>query len=133
SRQPLTYEEGLAQMFFSTPLFHPTIIFNRKIFDAGDYFYKDNFYPAEDYELWTRILPKYRFANLKDALVLYRSSPSQVSNKKTSIQQNNTMDAKVGFINTMCGFMPVIEEKQALSDYFFCSSTKKLPATQMQV
>lgn len=65
---------------FQNCIAHPSVMFRKKeIQDAGGY--DSNFDGAEDFELWTRILPKYKIANSKATLMNYRISESQVTRK----------------------------------------------------
>ena len=57
--------------------------------------FRTGFEPAEDYDLWVRLAPTARFANLKQPLVKYRSHPGGVSARKTE-----AMRASLRFLAT---------------------------------
>lgn len=53
------------------PLAHPSVMARRALLErAGGY--DERWRVAQDHELWTRLLPRTRFANLPEALVRYR-------------------------------------------------------------
>jgi glycosyltransferase involved in cell wall biosynthesis len=74
---PLKHQEIL-QWFgqFKNPIGHPSVAFRRNIIDrvAG---YWDYFPLAEDFDLWMRMLPFVRFANLDFVGVQYNFTPNQ--------------------------------------------------------
>lgn len=64
-----THGEISAKLIFGNPIAHPSVIFRRKIFEDG---FEYNNVLSEDYDLWTRLILNYRFANLSETLLLYR-------------------------------------------------------------
>ncbi len=126
-------KEGLAQMFFRTPLLHPTVMFRRSLVEKTGLAYKAEFYPAEDYELWTKTLPYCSFANIHEPLLLYRHSQNQISKTRSALQSEKTIRAKALYIQAMCGFTPSDEEEQLLSDYFYRSAYKVFSENEMNV
>lgn len=60
------------------PLAHPTVMFRREAVAAiGGY--RRALYPAEDYDLWLRLLDRHELANLEDEVLRYRVHTRQVS------------------------------------------------------
>lgn len=55
----------------TNPVAHPSVMMRRAAFDASGG-YDARFEGCEDYELWLRMLPRVRFANLNAPLVAYR-------------------------------------------------------------
>lgn len=70
------YESIKSSMIFDNPMNHPTIMFRRKIIDAGWRYH--NVY-GEDHDLWTRMLPTVRFANINEKLLQYRQYGGNIS------------------------------------------------------
>lgn len=62
------------------PFIHPTIMIRKKVFDSVG-MYKSLFKHVEDYELWTRVLRKYKGATLSEALLKYRIHENQVTKR----------------------------------------------------
>jgi glycosyltransferase involved in cell wall biosynthesis/acetyltransferase-like isoleucine patch superfamily enzyme len=73
------YEICQLQLISHVCVAHPTVMFNMKVIDKTDLFYKQEMVPAEDYDLWCRLSGKYLFSNLKEKLVFYRIHESQIS------------------------------------------------------
>ncbi len=80
----LSYVEIIIQLTLDCPIAHPTIMGRRRIFEKYQYAFE--FEPCEDLELWTRLVPKYKFANLEEKLLSYRVHSQQVSTKSSSLQ-----------------------------------------------
>jgi glycosyltransferase involved in cell wall biosynthesis len=58
---------------------HPTIMMRKEFLVRYNLFYKPEYRPAEDYELWTRISTIGKVANVPEVLLYYRSHERQVS------------------------------------------------------
>lgn len=65
-----TDQEIKAKLIFSNAIGHPTIMFRKRVFEDG-WRYRENII-AEDYDLWTRMIPDVKFACLEDVLLYYR-------------------------------------------------------------
>ncbi len=130
SNQPLLHKEAVIQMIFSSPVFHPTVMFKRVIVDNGDYYYSDKFYPAEDYELWSRLLLKYKFRNTKEPLVYYRQSEGQISNVKKITQRDHAFEARCDYISNFCHVEFTSAEKAVFKD-LFCDSYRLFKKEEM--
>ncbi len=62
------------------PFIHPSVIFRKDVFEkVGGY--KMFFKHIEDYELWTRIVFKYKTGNIQEELLKYRMHEEQITNK----------------------------------------------------
>lgn len=57
---------------FYSPFAHPTVMFRRKWFAREGLRYDGSYYPAEDYELWSRVVMRFPCNNLRRVLVDYR-------------------------------------------------------------
>ncbi len=75
------------------PLGHPTIMAKTSLFKNN--LYDQDFYPAEDYELWARLIPITKFHNIQESLLLYRSHEANISKNKSETQQNNGFTAQI--------------------------------------
>lgn len=80
----LSYSEIIMQLSLDCPFAHPTIMARNNVFIENQY--AKEFEPCEDLELWTRLIPKYKVANLKDQLLFYRVHSQQISTKSSSLQ-----------------------------------------------
>jgi hypothetical protein len=66
----------------------------KSTFDAYEIRYDVTTEPAEDYDLWVRILEYGKLYNLQEALLLYRVHDNQVSNTKYEIQNINSVKVR---------------------------------------
>lgn len=79
-KYPPIGRKGLrAYVLKHNPFIHPTVIFRREaILRLGGY---RQYRHIEDYELWTRVLAKYRGANLPEILIKYRVHGESVTSR----------------------------------------------------
>jgi len=67
-------------MLFNNYLVHSSVMIRRSVLDEiGGYSEDKQRQPPEDYELWSRVIRKYRVANLPDVLLAYREVPTSMS------------------------------------------------------
>jgi glycosyltransferase involved in cell wall biosynthesis len=69
---------------------HPTVMFRKEFLIENQLRYDQLFYPAEDYELWTRIAAIGQMANIPEVLLSYRLHEEQVSQTAQSAQLKNS-------------------------------------------
>ncbi len=79
--------------FHSCPFGHPTVMAQTKLLKQNKY--DENFYPAEDYELWSRLIPITKFYNIQESLLFYRHHANNISKNKTQTQQDNGVKAQL--------------------------------------
>jgi glycosyltransferase involved in cell wall biosynthesis len=86
--KPVTHEEMVAGFESGPLLCHPSVIMRRDVVRAvGGY--RAAYRHCEDYDLWLRLGSVTRLANLRERLILYRHSESQVSSRHVVEQQVN--------------------------------------------
>lgn len=78
--RPETKDEIMRFTILHNPFIHPSVMFRRSIIEKVG-LYK-NFKHAEDYELWTRIVFKYKVANIQEPLLYYRIHENQITKRK---------------------------------------------------
>lgn len=83
-RHPQSHEEIKVKLCFGTAFCHPSVMGRKEVFKENNY--NKDFEPAEDYELWTRLVFKGRLANIDEILLFYRAHSGQISNTKKDIQ-----------------------------------------------
>ncbi len=88
---PKSWQHSAVKTFFSTPVFHPTILFKKNLLKEG-FTYNPDFKSAEDYDLWERLIitNKIKFANLQTPLYLYREHEDSVSFTQNTLQKKHT-------------------------------------------
>ena len=77
SEQPPDHNRSVWTLIFGNPFIHPTIMARRILLtQVGGYRLNG---PAQDRELWIRLIRNTRYANLCDPLLLYRLHPNSVT------------------------------------------------------
>lgn len=74
------------------PFHHPTVTIRRRVLLEHGLEYDEQFQANQDFELWTRLLPVTRAANLPQALLRYRVHGSNISVKRLAEQQRTSID-----------------------------------------
>ncbi|HLP63685.1 glycosyltransferase family 2 protein [Flavobacterium sp.] len=92
-RHPINHDDIKVKLCFSNAFFHPTVVFRKEAF--SNLSYNREFEPAEDYDLWTRLVFKGKLMNTEEVLLHYRVHANQVSNYKNDIQKNASAIAQL--------------------------------------
>lgn len=79
-----------ALLLFTNPISHPSVVIRRRTLDAVGRF-DEKWYPSEDRDLWTRMLPHTRFFVLSERLIDYRVHPSSMSQARRGLQQRQSI------------------------------------------
>ncbi len=109
------HEEILAEMLFSNPMRHPTIMFRRAILDQGWRYNLSE--KTEDYDLWTRMIQTVKFANIREELLLYRIREDSVSKKYYSAIQDSAEKVRKKFIEKIFS----VNSNRFHQDFFVCN------------
>jgi len=78
---PEEHDDIKAALIYGCEICHSTIMMRKSYFISNNLFY-DNTKKAEDYELWTRAVHKFKFHNLKDVLGEYRIGTENITESK---------------------------------------------------
>jgi glycosyltransferase involved in cell wall biosynthesis len=98
-KYPKKNEEIMVSLLDDCCLAHPSVFIRRSfLVDEGAQYDKD-FEPAEDYDLWTRLISKGKFANIPEVLLKYRVHPQQTSSSRYYSQQNNSLRSRQRMLN----------------------------------
>lgn len=68
--------------------------------------YRADCVPAEDYDLWLRLLPAHRFAKLRERLYRYRVHPQQSGDVNRERQTHQAIRAKLAWLRLMEPALP---------------------------
>jgi glycosyltransferase involved in cell wall biosynthesis len=85
-RQPRGTRAVRWHSLFSSPFFHPTVLFERDLVERERLRYDEAFIESEDYELWTRLLVFAEGGNVDEPLVLKRVHAGQASLRRRGVQ-----------------------------------------------
>lgn len=98
-KHPVKHQE-IADQFLTKGcvIAHPSIMFRAKIIKVLPSPYSEDFHCAEDYELWTRLILKTKFANIDETLLKYRTHDGQISQNRLSIQQKQSSLIKYQYL-----------------------------------
>ncbi len=83
-RNPEHHEQILLQLLLKNPVGHPSVFIRNEAMRLFEYDKLKE--PAEDYDLWTRMIWSGAFYNIQKPLLLYRQHEFQVSHTKSSRQ-----------------------------------------------
>lgn len=104
---PTTHIQLTWEMCFRCPIIHPSVMVRREILlSVGGY--RTTHPHAEDYELWVRIAPLIKFANLPEYLLQLRKHTANISVKYMDIQLNNGVAISKMMIRYLTGMEPDI-------------------------
>lgn len=95
---PKTWKENKLSMIKWNPFIHPSVLFKRELYeeekDNNGNLYR-NYKHIEDYELWTRINPKYKSVNLQEYLLNYRIHDNQITNKNKILMDIKAIEIRL--------------------------------------
>lgn len=77
-------EDLEAELLYNCDLCHSTLMLRKSYFIEHQLYY-DNTYAAEDYELWTRAIRKFKIANIPQVLGEYRVGEDNITAQKEDI------------------------------------------------
>lgn len=98
-------EQILAMMPLTCCIAHGSVMMRTAVVvEAGGY--DPLMVPAEDYDLWLRLLPDHRIAKLPERLYEYRVHADQSSGARRSEQQARTIEAKLRYVRRQMPDLP---------------------------
>lgn len=77
------------KMLADSAIGNSTAMIRKSVLDTNNIKYNEEFRVAQDYELWSRLIPLTNFYNLPEKLVLYRWYSQNVSSKRKNEQIEN--------------------------------------------
>lgn len=96
----------ITMMFYSAVL-HASSVFRRDVFEKNNLYYKQETFPAEDYDLWARAAFFCRMVNLPDVMYLYRMHRTQV----TSTDPRSAEKCREIQIRYLSEALPILNEE----------------------
>lgn len=93
---PITHDAIKDRLLFDNCMCHPVIMFRTSTLD---YVYDTNFPAGQDYELWSRIIWKKRFANIPKPLLKYRIHENQTRNTNGKQQKEGAIVARIRMLS----------------------------------
>ena len=75
-------------LLFNVPLIHPTVMFRKSVLHEDSILYDQDYFCAEDYDLFLRLIPYTKFYNIQEPLVkrrIHGTNASFITKEKGSI------------------------------------------------
>lgn len=94
---PIKFEEIKKQMYFNSAIAHPASTIRTSVFKTIG-LYK-NYIHAEDFELFTRIIKKYKIANIPKPLTKYMITTTQISHRYFLRQKLTLLFVKIKYFD----------------------------------
>lgn len=91
---PEYHEEIKIKLLSGNCIAHPTVMIRKSKLDEFSIQYDITREPAEDYDMWIRLLEFGELHNLQDVLLEYRVYNNQVSRKRADEQKNSDIKSK---------------------------------------
>lgn len=103
------------RIVYCNPFLHSAVLFRTEVLQSiGGY--NEDFKYTQDYELWIRIMSKYKVANLSDILVSRRFSKNMISVKQEKEQRFFALKAKILAIKLLK--KDILSYKHLINDLF---------------
>ena len=86
---PLEHHRIAHELLLNSSFAHPTVMIRREVLKRNNIKYDESFQQTQDYKLWVDLIGLGKFSNIKERLLLYRTSQNQISLKKKEQQIAN--------------------------------------------
>jgi len=86
---------------FDNPFVHSSVMFRRQAIEVVGLYKADRDYYVEDYDLWSRVLMRYKGHNLTEPLLLYCDNPAGISHSKRSTQEEQCVEVSARNISSL--------------------------------
>lgn len=121
---PLEDEDIKLRMLYITPFCHPSVMMRAKLLHDNQIYYNADYMPAEDHELWGRLAAYGKLVNLPDTLLNYRVHDNNISLKKRTSQQVQTLyQSRLNYINWFFEHAALASAELALLHTLFFKET----------
>ncbi len=91
---PKDHHTIVSKMILKNQIIHPVVMIRKKVLLDNSLSYDSKFEPAEDYELWSRILNFGNLHNIQKPLLQYRVHDGQISKVKNFTQRKSALEVK---------------------------------------
>jgi hypothetical protein len=98
-KYPAGPADCFVMMLDDSPFAHPAVLFRKSVLDGVTVHYRQEFVPAEDYELWARLSAVTKFDNVSRPLVNYRVHRHQISKQRQTELQEKIKKIRTLFLD----------------------------------
>lgn len=95
---PESNDEIKVGMLHECKIGHPTVMMRTSFLKRHHLSYNTKMEPAEDYDLWIRMIHLGKFHNLQESLLKYRKHQNQVSNQNSQLQIETALQIKCNML-----------------------------------
>lgn len=98
---PTENNEIKAMLLRGNQFIHPSVMMRKSVLTENNIWYNNDREPAEDYDLWVRLMPYGKFNNLNKPLVTYRIHAGQISQRSFKIQKEHDFQTRILYLNNI--------------------------------
>ena len=98
---PSENDDIKAMLLRGNQFIHPSVMMRKAVLIENNIRYNKDREPAEDYDLWVRLMPLGKFKNLKEPLISYRIHAGQISQRSFKIQKDHDFHTRVLYLNNI--------------------------------
>lgn len=103
-------EQVKITMMFYSPVLHASSVWRREIFEKHNLRYRQDAFPAEDYDLWARAVFHCKLVNIPQVLYKYRIHGIQVTKTDDRVEARDRQ-IRLEYLRRV---LPSLEEKEAI-------------------
>lgn len=98
---PESHEDIKVALLKGNCFAHPSVMIRKQSLEMFSIVYDVSKEPAEDYDLWARLVTKGKLYNLQEVLLDYRTHSNQVTKKHSDKQKDSVMRTKRNLFNLL--------------------------------
>jgi len=132
-RQPFSMAEMLPNLLFSVCFAHPSVMIRVDALNLVKIPYDPNYISVEDYELWTRLRYKTKFANIQKVLLRYRYIETSVSRLADSEGGDNRFKRVKSVFSKELDALGVVNNIDEDFLHFIVASNERLGANRIDI
>ncbi len=97
---PEHHEACKSFLVFNVCFGHPSVMLRKHVFSSRDNFYKAEYKQySEEFDLWCRLVDRFRFHNLPEVLLYYRTFPPSIKGEAESFRKRNSAEVRRGYLS----------------------------------
>lgn len=89
-------------LLFDNPFAHPTVMWRRDLFQKAELQYNVEYYPSEDYALWSDVVLNGKCDNIKESLLKYRIHSSSMTRSDSINMDQQSMRIHRKLLTSLC-------------------------------
>ncbi len=122
---PQSPAEVAGGLLFYCSIAHPSVMLRRSLLQETSNWYKQEFVPCEDYELWTRLVPHTQLCNIAYFDVHYRMHANQISQRRKELTVSLDKQVQENYFQQEFPFLQK-EDKQLFDKMFYLDAATRI-------